>query len=104
VTPPPDRPMNPENQVRVFVPNAFVPILAGIYAWQIQGWIGAIVTYVAVIGLIALLLGIAERSGWSLKKYLRVRFLLVFGSMVLFGISSAGICDASLTACSSPFF
>jgi hypothetical protein len=69
-----------------------------------QGWIGAIVTYVAVIGLIALLIGIAQRGGWSLKKYLRVRFLTIFASMALLGLSGASYCDTTLTACSNPFF
>ena len=96
--------MIPENRVRMFVPNAMVPILTGIYAWQVQGWIGAIVTYVAVIGVIALLIGIAQRGGWSLKKYLRVRFLTVFASMVLLGFSGASLCDTTVTACSNPFF
>jgi hypothetical protein len=96
--------MTPENKVRVIVPNAIVPILTGIYVWLVQGWVGAIVTYVAAILLIAFLLGIAERGGWTLKKYLRVRFLLVFGSMVLVGLSNADLCDASVATCSSPLF
>ena len=96
--------MIPEGKVRMIVPNAIVPILTGIYAWQVQGWIAAILTYVAVIGFIGLLLGIAERSGWTLKKYLRVRFVTICGSMTLVGIGSIHLCDASVGACSTPFF
>ena len=96
--------MMPENRVRMLVPNAMVPILTGIYAWQVQGWIGAIVTYVAVIVFIAVLLGIAQQAGWSLKKYLRVRFLTILASMALLGLSGASFCDTTMTACSNPFF
>jgi hypothetical protein len=96
--------MTPETKVRVIVPNAIVPILTGLYVWHVQGWIGAIITYVSAIALIALLLGIAERGGWTLKKYLRVRLLLVSGSMALVGLSNANLCDASVATCSNPFF
>ena len=96
--------MIPESKVRIIVPNAIVPILTGIYAWQVQGWLAAILTYVAVIGLIGLLLGIAERGQWTLKKYLRVRFLTIFGSMALVGAGSIHLCDATAGACSTPFF
>ena len=96
--------MMTQKPVRVLVPNSFVPVLSGIYAWQVQGWIGAIIAYVGVIGLIGLLLVIAERGGWSLKKFLRVRFAVIVSIMALVGIGSTPLCDASVTACSSLFF
>ena len=96
--------MTPKARVRAIVPDSLIPILTGIYAWEMQGWIGGIVTYVALIGLIGLLLGVAERGGWSMRTYLRARFAMVFACATLVAASGMSLCDTSLTACSTPLF
>jgi len=96
--------MTPYNSARMIIPNSLMPIIAGIFVWRMQGWVGAILAYIAVIGVIALLLSKAERDGWSLKRYLWARFWLIGGGMTLVSFSSLELCDPRLGVCSTPLF
>ena len=96
--------MTPYDSAKMIIPNSLMPIIAGIFVWRLQGWVGAILAYIAVIGGIALLLSKAERNGWSLKRYLWMRFWLIGGGMTLISLGSLDFCDLRLGACSSPLF
>lgn len=85
-----------------FLPTTILALLPAVYAWQVHGWLSAIIVFcatgAAVVGLGYLFL----LRSWPLRWLTFARAALIITIMVLVGLSAAEICDIGTGACTRP--
>lgn len=88
---------------RRYLSNEIISALPALYAWQLYGWLIAIVIFVFVLATLAAISWsiVLERMSARKGAILRITFvLLIFAGLA---VSASQVCDSGANACRNLF-